>query len=57
VLLGRLRKIQPVGIGLFVVDNKDKYTATNNEIKQMQSNLVVLKPVFNVKGESRRSAR
>jgi hypothetical protein len=57
VLLGRLRKIQPVGIGLFVVDNKDKYTATNNEVKQMQSNLVVLKPVFNVKGESRRSAR
>ena len=57
MLLGRLRKIQPVGIGLFVVDNKDKYTATNNEVKQMQSNLVVLKPVFNVKGESRRSAR
>lgn len=51
MLLGRLRKIQPVGVGLFVVDKKDKYTATNDEVKQMQSRLAVSKPVFNVMGE------
>jgi hypothetical protein len=57
VLLGRLRKIQPVGLRLFVVDNKDKYTATNDEAEQMQSHSAASKPVFDVKGECRRSAR